>query len=163
MAKQVINIGTNPNDGTGEPMRVGGDKINQNFDQLFDSGSKVDVTSFEKVGGDYVNSPSSPWTLSTIPLILTNAVNGGISSIWYKGPVLTKASFTGGTIVMFSGVNVLNELCRVFIDYDKANLAFSVNIQTGFTGDLPSGVTETSPVLVITDPLTETSPVLNIV
>lgn len=35
MAKQVINIGTTDNDGTGDSLRAGGDKINDNFDELY--------------------------------------------------------------------------------------------------------------------------------
>ena len=97
-------------------------------------------TDFTKATGTYVNTPNTPWTSGTIPISSSLAVRGGISSVWYKGPVLTKASFTGGTVTMFSGTNVLNELCRVFIDYDAGSGAFSVNIQTGFTGDLPTGV-----------------------
>ena len=122
-------------------------------------------TSFVKGVGVYVNSPDSPWTSGTIPLTTTGAVKGGICSIWYKGPVLTKSSFTGGTIVMFSGTNVLNELCRVFIDYDKDNNAFGVNIQTGFTGDIPSGpgISFTAPVITVTDPtISFTAPVITV-
>ena len=103
------------------------------------SANIVDETDFAKATGTYINSPTAPWTSSTIPLLLSGAVRGGISCIWYKGAVLTKSSFTGGTITMFSGVNVSNELCRVFIDYDAGSGAFSVNIQTGYTGDLPTG------------------------
>ena len=35
MAKQVIGIGTTPNDGTGDTIRTGGDKINDNFDEIY--------------------------------------------------------------------------------------------------------------------------------
>ena len=35
MAKQTIGIGTTPNDGTGDTIRVGADKINDNFDELY--------------------------------------------------------------------------------------------------------------------------------
>ena len=35
MAKQVINIGSVPNDGTGDTGRDGGDKINDNFTELY--------------------------------------------------------------------------------------------------------------------------------
>ena len=34
-SQEVINIGTNPNDGTGDPLRVAFDKINNNFTSLF--------------------------------------------------------------------------------------------------------------------------------
>jgi hypothetical protein len=39
MAKQTINIGTNPNDGTGDTLRAAGGKINDNFTELYNSGN----------------------------------------------------------------------------------------------------------------------------
>ena len=35
MAKQTINVGTNPNDGSGDPLRVAGQKINSNFNEVY--------------------------------------------------------------------------------------------------------------------------------
>lgn len=35
MAKQTINIGALPNDGTGDPLRTAMDKANDNFDELY--------------------------------------------------------------------------------------------------------------------------------
>ena len=35
MAKQVINIGTTANDGTGDPLRSAFDKVNDNFTELY--------------------------------------------------------------------------------------------------------------------------------
>lgn len=35
MAQENIGIGTAANDGTGDPLRTGGDKINQNFTELY--------------------------------------------------------------------------------------------------------------------------------
>ena len=35
MAKQVIGIGTAANDGSGDPLRTAGDKINDNFNELY--------------------------------------------------------------------------------------------------------------------------------
>lgn len=35
MAKQAINLGTTPNDGTGDSIRSGGDKINDNFNEVY--------------------------------------------------------------------------------------------------------------------------------
>lgn len=48
MAKQTVNIGLSPNDGTGDQLRTAFDKINDNFDELYDnglSGSNLSVTS----------------------------------------------------------------------------------------------------------------------
>jgi len=36
MAKQTINIGTTADDGTGDPLRTAMDKVNDNFDELYD-------------------------------------------------------------------------------------------------------------------------------
>ena len=38
MAKQTINLGTVANDNTGDELRVGGDKINDNFDEIYTYG-----------------------------------------------------------------------------------------------------------------------------
>ena len=37
MAKQSVGIGTSANDGTGDSIRTGGDKINDNFTELFNA------------------------------------------------------------------------------------------------------------------------------
>lgn len=42
MAQQIINIGTLPNDGQGDPLRVAYSKINDNFTEVYgDIGSMV--------------------------------------------------------------------------------------------------------------------------
>jgi len=38
MAQQTIGLGSIPNDGTGDTIRVAGDKINDNFTDLYDAG-----------------------------------------------------------------------------------------------------------------------------
>lgn len=122
------------------------DNFAKNVGEDVVSGNVQGVTDFTKATGTYVNSPTTPWTTTPIPLATGGAVKGGISAIWFKGPVLTKNSFVSGSVTMFSGQNVNNELCRIFIDYDADSGAFSVNIQTGFTGDLPTlGPDETPP------------------
>lgn len=44
MAKQIINVGTTGNDGTGDDLRTAGNKINQNFDELFTDVRAIQVT-----------------------------------------------------------------------------------------------------------------------
>lgn len=44
MAKQVVNIGTVADDGTGDTLRAGGDKINDNFNELYVGTETVDAT-----------------------------------------------------------------------------------------------------------------------
>ena len=47
MAKQSIGLGTTANDGTGDNLRVGGDKVNDNFDEIYTAlgdGSALQIT-----------------------------------------------------------------------------------------------------------------------
>jgi len=54
MAKQTINLGTSANDGTGDNIRDGGTKINDNFTELYD---RTDYA---------VNSTTTALSLSTL-------------------------------------------------------------------------------------------------
>ena len=44
MAQEIINIGTSANSKNGEPLRVGGAKINNNFTELYAYGSNDTTT-----------------------------------------------------------------------------------------------------------------------
>lgn len=47
MAKQSIGLGTTANDGTGDNLRIGGDKVNDNFDEIYTAlgdGSALQIT-----------------------------------------------------------------------------------------------------------------------
>jgi len=52
MAKQVINIGTTANDGTGDPIRTSFNKANENFTELYDD--KLDKVSTVDVDKAYI-------------------------------------------------------------------------------------------------------------
>ena len=62
MAKQIINIGAAANDGTGEGLRDGGDKINDNFTELYNTAGF----------GFYVQDQTTPSTqeINTTPSLL---------------------------------------------------------------------------------------------
>ena len=47
MAKQTLGLGSSANDGTGDSLRIGGDKINDNFDELYTAigtGTALNIT-----------------------------------------------------------------------------------------------------------------------
>ena len=47
MAKLSINLGTNPNDGTGDNLRDGANKLNLNFNEIYTAigdGTNIDGT-----------------------------------------------------------------------------------------------------------------------
>lgn len=72
MARQIVNIGSSPNKGDGEPLRTAFDKINDNFSELY---LKVDnltggvgVTVGDIKGSVFADDSS----------VLVDAVNGNI-------------------------------------------------------------------------------------
>jgi len=72
-AKQVINIGTTANDGTGDPLRSAFDKVNDNFTELYlDDAS--DVNSVNAGTGITVNSTTGAVTVTNS---LPNATHSG--------------------------------------------------------------------------------------
>lgn len=81
MAQQNINIGTNPNDGTGDTLRDGGQKINDNFAEVYDySNGFIDYNDTTGV----VNLVADTWT--TIP----NNGQGAFSNDTYKPNSVTE-------------------------------------------------------------------------
>lgn len=76
MAKQVINIGTTANDGTGDPLRSAFDKVNDNFTELYtdDAG---DVNSVNAGTGITVNSTTGAVTVTNSAPDQTVALTGG--------------------------------------------------------------------------------------
>lgn len=57
MTKQVINIGSAPNDNTGDSLRVGGAKINQNFTELYDTVGNLANVAFSGSFNDLTDVP----------------------------------------------------------------------------------------------------------
>jgi hypothetical protein len=57
MAKQVIDIGSVANDGTGDPLRTAFDKVNDNFTELYDgAGVGDDSVTYAKLGTEFTTS-----------------------------------------------------------------------------------------------------------
>ena len=53
MARKVINLGTSPNKGDGDPLRIAMTKINDNFDELYNElGPQRDIVGVEVRGAD---------------------------------------------------------------------------------------------------------------
>ena len=75
MAKQVINFGTTINDGTGDSLRNGAQKINSNFTELYDllggSESISIVTNITAGPGLVASSSSGDITVRTLPATTT--------------------------------------------------------------------------------------------
>jgi hypothetical protein len=82
MAKQTINIGTLPNDGTGDRLRTAFQKINENFDEVYHDHvvSSIEVTERHEPTGNVITFVKAPNTSvsDTIDtgLSLTRSVGG---------------------------------------------------------------------------------------
>ncbi len=102
MAKQVINIGTNPNDGTGDTIRDGGVKINDNFTELYDFKSESIIR--VKQASDLNNIDSSKiYVIDGVINMGTTEVevrSGGLNIIGYTFEV-SKFGWSGGGVSLF--------------------------------------------------------------
>jgi len=96
MAKQTINIGSSPNDGTGTPLRTAFDYTNQNFTELYTatgpSGNNIVVPGSATITGDL--------TVDTSTLVVDSTKNRvGIGT---ASPA-TRFVVSGGRTGLFSG------------------------------------------------------------
>lgn len=77
MAKQQINFGTTVNDGTGDTLRAGAQKINENFTELYDAissdGSLSVVSTITPGNGMSVSSTYGPVTINALTASATEA------------------------------------------------------------------------------------------
>ena len=85
MAKQAINIGSAANDGTGDPLRTAFDKINDNFNEVYD-----------KLGGASLSNIT--FTGSTITNTITNGDitidPNGTGTVYINGPLEVRGTAT---------------------------------------------------------------------
>jgi len=100
MSKQTVGIGSTADDGTGDSLRTGGDKINDNFTEIY--------TKLGNVGGSATALPTDDFVLEDATQTLTNKTITGTFTGNVTGDVT--GNVTGnvdGTTVTTSGdVNV---------------------------------------------------------
>ena len=114
MAKQSLNIGTTPNDGTGDSLRFGATKLNNMVDELYQAlgnGSTIQVVIDDITAGKVLRSNGTNFIpavlsyndLSNLPNIPAAQVNcdwnasSGIASILNK-PSLATVATTGNSV-----------------------------------------------------------------
>ena len=108
MAKQIINVGTTANDGTGDKVRDAFIKVNSNFGELYDEGG-ANIT---------VNNPvTSTETTLDVALADLNTGGGGSQTL---AEVLVEGNITDGTDISIS-------------DGDKILLDNGANLKKGTT------------------------------
>src|SRR6056300_1832049 len=96
MAKQSINIGSVPNDGTGSTLRDAGDLINDNFNEIYTSigdGSTITSGTFLTTTNSETVSNKTFNVTNTFPTLSITADDSSAQSISLGGSIL----FTGGS------------------------------------------------------------------
>jgi len=109
MAKQNINIGTNANDGTGDPLRTAFQKINDNFAELYGDDSSADTFTSPQITTPTITGLT---TIDSIDIkhntITTNVTNANLelnASGTGKIELLTDTNITG--TVSVTGLSTL--------------------------------------------------------
>ena len=108
MAKQSLNIGTTSNDNTGDTLRVGGDKINDNFNELYSSlgnGTTLTVSTTNPASGQVLRYNGTNF----IPSDYTNLtaaldVNGNSIISASNGNIIIAPNGTGDVTISNGGV-----------------------------------------------------------
>lgn len=112
MAKKTIGIGTTPNDGTGDSLRVGMGKANDNFDELY----AAEALNTAKVTNATHSGDASGATTLTLATVNTNVgtYTNATVTVNAKGLVTAAASasdqyriYTDGVTQMRIGVRSL--------------------------------------------------------
>lgn len=95
MTQQLINVGTDPNDGTGDPLRTAFEKANDNFTELYNGG-----------GGGGFNGGTI-----TNPLTITSDAENGQGALKLTGAVNPDPSSTGileiGGLLNFADTDII--------------------------------------------------------
>ena len=98
MVKQVVGIGSEANDGTGDNLRNGIDKVNDNFDEIYTllgtgtaltSGISADSSAVTLTGPTISGAVAGTQTSATITTLATTTVNG--------------TTLNGGTLALAAG------------------------------------------------------------
>jgi hypothetical protein len=136
MAKQTINIGTAPNDGTGTPLRTAFDYCNLNFTELYTavgpSGNNIVVPGNATITGDltvdtntfYVNSAANRVLIGTLSAL-------GSATLSIAGKTQADTAVAGDVIGNFNNTSATGFGFRIGGGSATGGYALSVNNNTG--------------------------------
>ena len=141
MTKQTINRGTAANDGTGDNLRAGATKINENFDELYNvlgdgttllSGDYITTNSTSIITNKTINGPDN--TITNIPSsALASLPNAKLdnSSITVSGDTGSHAVDLGDTLTV-EGSNGI----ATTVTADKVSIAIDGTVLTETSADV---------------------------
>ena len=99
MAKNVINRGTTPNDGTGDNLRTGALKVNQNFDEIYTAiGDGTNINGTIKIADDSSTVVTLSANGETLRLLggtgITSTISGNDLTLAVDNTIITGSSST---------------------------------------------------------------------
>jgi hypothetical protein len=156
MAQQLVNIGSQPSDGAGDPIRVSFDKINQNFNEIYADINAIAATANISLGN--VSAPPAQATVNSVNgktgnVILTvNDIMGSITPGFVDGKIQLAVDAEHNALLdgVSSNLNTLKKLATA-INNDPV---FSATILSQLASklSLATGGTLAGPLLLHADP-----------
>ncbi|OUW99533.1 MAG: baseplate wedge protein [Flavobacteriales bacterium TMED228] len=120
MAKQSLNLGTVPNDNTGDTLRGGGDKINDNFNELYSAignGTSLTVDVTNPAVGQVLRYTGSQFAPSDYANLTSSLdVNGNSIVSSSNGNITVAANGSGNISLGAGGVNTVFQGADGIID-----------------------------------------------
>ena len=147
MAKQVLNVGTNPNDGTGDTLRDASVKINANFTELYTTVSSAQLPSQTGNTGLYLttNGTAASWatagTVTSVSVASANGFSGTVATNTTTPAITITTSVTG----LLKGDGTAVSAANSGTDYAPGTSALATGIvkSTTTTGALTIAVAGT--------------------
>ncbi len=120
MAKQSLNLGTVPNDNTGDTLRGGGDKINDNFNEIYSAignGTSITVDVTNPAVGQVLRYTGSQFAPSDYANLTSSLdVNGNSIVSSSNGNITVAANGSGNITLGAGGVNTVFQGADGIID-----------------------------------------------
>lgn len=131
MARQTINIGTSPNDGTGDPIRDAFDKTNQNFVELYSAPvSNTSLTVGNSTVNSFLTGVSVKTGNSTVNAVVNTSVIVISNSTLFSSLTNDVLTVSNTTIVNSSSLFIGNSTVNAVHSAAQLSLA---NSTTNFT------------------------------
>ena len=128
MAKQTINVGSAPNDGTGDPLRTAYQKINSNFDEVY---GNLAASNFRMYSSELTTAPGTG-NISIAPANGSTVVVGQNNRLFVSNAQASTSAYDGALVVT-GGVGIAGNL-------NVDGILSAVSADFGTIDDTPIGL-----------------------
>jgi hypothetical protein len=130
MTRSVINVGSTPNDGTGDPLRVAFNKINDNFQDIYANVNSSDI----RLVGNQINTALVNEELVLAPNGVGNVAVGANNPLVVRNTLASTNTQTGALIVN-GGVGIAGDINASSITAPAAAFDSITTTGTIYAGD----------------------------